>query len=222
MRIAERGVSWDGFRTNVLPVTIATGIIHIGTMFGKLKGVIPATTPTGKRVSSSSMPLATWSRFWPIISVGAPQAKSITSMARLTSPFDSSSVLPFSWVTMAESSSTCLSKSALKRNMTCARSGTGVSLQAGKAFLAAATASSISSLVECGRLAIVWPVAGFGIGSTFWARESRNLPPIKLWTFLVAIMISLLPGLAQRSEPCGMVSAAETGPRPLSPETFRP
>ena len=107
----------------------------------------------------------------------------------------------------------CSSKSALKRNITCDRSGTGVSLQAGNAFLAAATASLISSRVEWGRLAIVSPVAGFGIGSVFSDRESRNLPPMKLWTFLVAIMIWLLPGLAHWPAPREMASAEGTGRR---------
>jgi hypothetical protein len=32
---------------NVLPQAIATGNIHIGTIAGKLNGVIPAQTPTG-------------------------------------------------------------------------------------------------------------------------------------------------------------------------------
>src|SRR6202040_4432916 len=109
------------------------------------------------------------------------------------------------------------SKSALKRNITWARSGTGVSLQAGNAFLAAATASLISSRVECGRLAIVSPVAGLGIGSTFWALESRNLPPMKLWTFLVAIMTWLRPGLVHRQGPHGMASGVGTGRRPARP-----
>src|SRR5687768_2024185 len=39
----------DGFNTNVFPHAIATGCIHIGTMIGKLNGVIPATTPNGSR-----------------------------------------------------------------------------------------------------------------------------------------------------------------------------
>ena len=38
-----------GLRTNVLPQAIATGCIHIGTMTGKLNGVMPATTPSGWR-----------------------------------------------------------------------------------------------------------------------------------------------------------------------------
>ena len=37
----------DGFRMNVLPQAIALANIHIGTMAGKLNGVIPATTPRG-------------------------------------------------------------------------------------------------------------------------------------------------------------------------------
>ena len=38
-----------GLSTKVLPQAIATGCIHIGTMIGKLNGVIPAMTPTGWR-----------------------------------------------------------------------------------------------------------------------------------------------------------------------------
>ena len=37
----------DGLRMNVFPQASATGNIHIGTITGKLKGVIPATTPSG-------------------------------------------------------------------------------------------------------------------------------------------------------------------------------
>ena len=33
----------------MFPVAIAMGCIHIGTMAGKLKGVIPAQTPSGCR-----------------------------------------------------------------------------------------------------------------------------------------------------------------------------
>ena len=37
----------DGLSTNVFPHAIAGAHIHIGTMAGKLNGVIPATTPSG-------------------------------------------------------------------------------------------------------------------------------------------------------------------------------
>ena len=37
----------EGFKINVFPHAIAIGNIHIGTIAGKLNGVIPATTPKG-------------------------------------------------------------------------------------------------------------------------------------------------------------------------------
>src|SRR4029079_18933715 len=45
--IEVEGSRSDGFSTNVLPHATATGYIHIGTMAGKLNGVIPETTPRG-------------------------------------------------------------------------------------------------------------------------------------------------------------------------------
>jgi len=38
-----------GLRMNVLPQAMATGYIHMGTMAGKLNGVMPATTPSAWR-----------------------------------------------------------------------------------------------------------------------------------------------------------------------------
>ena len=40
----------DGLRMNVLPHARALPNIHIGTMAGKLNGVMPATTPSGWRI----------------------------------------------------------------------------------------------------------------------------------------------------------------------------
>ena len=40
----------DGLRMNVLPQAMALPNIHIGTMAGKLNGVMPATTPSGCRI----------------------------------------------------------------------------------------------------------------------------------------------------------------------------
>ena len=39
----------DGLRRNALPQATAIGAIQSGTMIGKLKGVIPAMTPSGWR-----------------------------------------------------------------------------------------------------------------------------------------------------------------------------
>ena len=44
------GPSPDGFRMNVFPQAIALANIHIGTIAGKLNGVMPATTPSGWRI----------------------------------------------------------------------------------------------------------------------------------------------------------------------------
>jgi len=40
----------EGLRTNVLPQAMATGNIHIGTIAGKLNGVMPAHTPSAWRI----------------------------------------------------------------------------------------------------------------------------------------------------------------------------
>ena len=49
MSMAADGSFSEGFRMNVLPQAMALPNIHIGTMAGKLNGVIPATTPSGWR-----------------------------------------------------------------------------------------------------------------------------------------------------------------------------
>src|SRR6478672_5914552 len=40
----------EGFRMKQLPEAIAGAHIHMGTIAGKLNGVIPATTPSGWRI----------------------------------------------------------------------------------------------------------------------------------------------------------------------------
>ena len=45
----------------MLPQAIAIGNIHIGTMAGKLNGVMPATTPTGCLIEYESTPVDTFS-----------------------------------------------------------------------------------------------------------------------------------------------------------------
>ena len=45
----------------MLPHAIAIGNIHIGTIAGKLNGVMPATTPSGSRKEYMSTSVETWS-----------------------------------------------------------------------------------------------------------------------------------------------------------------
>ncbi|GBC87850.1 hypothetical protein HRbin12_01868 [bacterium HR12] len=51
----------EGFRMKQLPQAMAAAHIHIGTMAGKLNGVIPATTPMGWRTEKRSYPVVTCS-----------------------------------------------------------------------------------------------------------------------------------------------------------------
>ncbi len=96
MKSEADGSFSDGFRTNVLPHAIAGAHIHIGTIAGKLNGVMPATTPTGWRIEYTSTPVETCSENSPLSSVGIPHANSITSRPRVTSPIASESTLPCS------------------------------------------------------------------------------------------------------------------------------
>src|SRR3954467_4688713 len=50
-----------GFKMNALPHGIAIGYIHIGTIAGKLNGVMPATTPSGWRIEEEATSAPTFS-----------------------------------------------------------------------------------------------------------------------------------------------------------------
>src|SRR6266700_4402790 len=84
----------EGLRMNVLPQAIAIGNIHIGTIAGKLNGVMPATAPTGCRIEYESTPVETFSEKPPLSRCGMPQANSTTSRPRATSPAASEATLP--------------------------------------------------------------------------------------------------------------------------------
>ena len=94
-----------GLRIKVLPLAIAIGNIHIGTITGKLKGVIPATTPRGCLIVQLSMLVETCSVYSPFNNSGIPQANSTISIPRVTSPCASVNTLPCSAVMIAANSS---------------------------------------------------------------------------------------------------------------------
>ena len=64
---------------------MAKGRNQNGTIAGKLKGTMLPTTPTGWRMVSQSMAVATPSRMLPCIIVGTPHAASMFSIERDTS-----------------------------------------------------------------------------------------------------------------------------------------
>jgi hypothetical protein len=150
----------DGFSTKVLPQAMATGNIHIGTITGKLNGVMPATTPSGWRIDQASMPRAIWSVNSPFSICGMPTANSTTSIPRATSPWASAKVFPCSRVIRAAKSSVCCWHSCRYLNSTRARASGGVAAQAGKAAVAAATAASTSPPLASATRAQGWPCAG--------------------------------------------------------------
>ena len=139
---------------------MATGNIHIGTITGKLNGVMPATTPNGWRNVQLSMPVLTWSVKSPFKSCGMPHANSTISIPRDTSPCASVNTLPCSAVIMCANSSLCLLSNSKNENITRARRIGGVLDQAGKADLAEATAASTSAALAKCTWQRVLPVAG--------------------------------------------------------------
>jgi hypothetical protein len=143
-----------------LPAARAIGRIHIGTMTGKLNGVIAATTPRGWRRVTTSTPLATLGVFMPARWTGRPAAYSTVSMPRVTPASASGNVFPWSFVTSAASSSRRFQASSRNAKKTWLRAMSGVSRQAGKAAWAASTALSTSLLPPRGTRAMTSPVAG--------------------------------------------------------------
>jgi hypothetical protein len=149
-----------GLRMNVLPATRALQNIHIGTIAGKLNGVMPATTPSGWWMEYTSTPVAACSEYPPLSSCGAPQANSTFSSPRTTSPPASVTVLPCSAETWVAISLRLASTSSRNRNITSARRDSEAARQAGNAASAAATAVRTSSAVAATTSACCSPVAG--------------------------------------------------------------
>ena len=130
----------DGLRIKQFPVTRAMGNIHIGTIAGKLKGVMPATTPNGCLIIWLSTPVPTFSENSPFIKEGAEVANSTTSMPRVTSPSASSCVLPCCAEIASANWSARSFTIFLNLSIMRARRSTGKAAHAGHAAFALATA----------------------------------------------------------------------------------
>ncbi|MFT3764146.1 MAG: hypothetical protein QM820_01295 [Minicystis sp.] len=144
-KLVTEGSRSEGFSTNALPQASATGYIHIGTIAGKLKGVMPATTPIGWRSEYESTSVETFSLISPLSRCESPQANSITSRPRCTSPWASEKTLPCSSVSIRAMSSLCRFTSSRKAKSTRVRVASEAWFHAKAAFLAVATAASTSS-----------------------------------------------------------------------------
>ena len=62
----------------------------MGTIAGKLNGVMPATTPSGWRIDQLSTFVPTFSENSPLSTCGIPQENSTTSNPLIKEPFASS------------------------------------------------------------------------------------------------------------------------------------
>ncbi len=100
---------------------MALAIIHSGTITGKLNGVMPATTPSGSRTVCTSTPVETSVECDPLSRCGIPQANSMFSRPRATSPAASLSTLPCSAVTAAARSGAAAATRSRRRKRTAAR-----------------------------------------------------------------------------------------------------
>ena len=160
VRIEADGSFSDGFRTNVFPQAMAGAHIHMGTIAGKLNGVIPAATPSGWRIEYTSIPVAACSECAPLRSVGIPHTNSMTSIPRCTSPSASERTLPCSAVSSRARSSRCSSKRSWMRKKRSARLDSDHDRHSGKVDLAVATARSISSTLAKATSPDCSPVAG--------------------------------------------------------------
>ena len=96
----------------------------------------------------------------PLSRCGIPQANSITSSPRVTSPIASERTLPCSAVRIRATSSRRSCRSSRIANISSARFASEVARQAGNAAFAAATAAPTSSAVARSTSAACSPSAG--------------------------------------------------------------
>mmetsp|Transcript_20962 Transcript_20962/g.43970 ORF Transcript_20962/g.43970 Transcript_20962/m.43970 type:complete len:327 (+) Transcript_20962:943-1923(+) len=170
-----RGTFSLGLRTMVLPMTRAMGTVHIGTMNGKLKGTIEATTPSASRRSVQETCPET-RRVFPTDTCGRLQAHSTVSLPLATSASASVMFFPFSLTMSSASGLACSWTSAWNFIMVAARCLMVREDQEGNASLAASTALSTSHFAERPTLPIVSESAGLMTSMYSLVEGGTNAP----------------------------------------------
>ena len=132
---------------------MANGIIQSGTMAGKLKGVIPATTPSGSWVMVHVIPGPTGEES-PLNMLGKEVANSTTSFPRRMLPFASGIVFPLSKAINAAISSKLFSIIDFRLNITSALARILRRDHDGNTDCAFLTALSKSAKLDSGMVAI--------------------------------------------------------------------
>ena len=196
----------------MLPHASATGNIHIGTIAGKLNGVMPAHTPTGWRSDQLSTSVPTFSLNSPLSRCGMPVANSTTSMPRVIEPSASASVLPCSSVTIARERLLVRLHELAKAHQDRARGAArGDARQPGSAAVAARTAASTS--VGIGERHVADHFAGRRIGDFAVAlglRAATARPPIHSGS-RSSVVRSMC--VSSRRQPCAHATASASASR---------
>ena len=169
----------DGFRMNVFPHAIAFANIHMGTIAGKLNGVMPATTPSGCRIENTSTPVDACSVNPPFNRCGIPVANSMFSWPRATSPIASDRTFPCCSVISRPMSLRCSWIVSRIRNRMSARLLSEVARQPTKASRATSIAASTSSTLAKSTSWLCSPVAGLNTGPRRPDSPVTGLPPIQ-------------------------------------------
>src|SRR6185312_11582132 len=177
----------DGLSTTVLPAAMAIGKNHIGTMTGKLNGLMMPTAPSGWRIEYTSTFVEAFSVKPPLSRCGMPQANSTTSWPRLTSPSASETTLPCSLVMILASSPLCALSSSRKANNAADRLANDVSRQAGNATAAASITARASSTPPNTTSPVTVPIAGLVIGAVEALVAAKKVLFIQ-WLMLVGIV----------------------------------
>ena len=136
--IGADGSRSDGFRMKVLPQAIATGYIHIGTMAGKLNGVMPATDAERLAVGiACRSPARHCARTRPSGDAGCRRRTPPPRCRAPPRPAHRHASCRARCEMARAMSAACLSSSSLNLNMKRARFSGGVRPQAGRAAFAA-------------------------------------------------------------------------------------
>src|SRR5262245_17865404 len=174
----DAGTSSAGLKTTVLPNASAGAIFHAGIASGKFHGVIAATTPSGSRVTSQSIPGRTDAIFSPPTRSASPAKNLKMNPARAASPTASASGFPCSRASSLPSSSLRARISLPARSSTSNRSCGVVSDHFANAFRAAAMARSTSAAVPRADSPTTSPRFD-GLMSVAFSADSITWPSIK-------------------------------------------
>mmetsp|Transcript_48877 Transcript_48877/g.116380 ORF Transcript_48877/g.116380 Transcript_48877/m.116380 type:complete len:217 (-) Transcript_48877:57-707(-) len=191
MMRAAPGTRSEGLRMNALPVPMAMGSIQRTIMAGKLKGAIPATTPSGCRIVCVSMLVEICSMDSPMVIDGIAIACSTTSMPRKTSPMASALVLPFSATITSAIRPWLATRREWSLMSTRQRCCTGVSRHFFAAAIADWTIASISACVAHGTRHSTSCVAGSFTSSSLVEVEGFSSPSIQSGSVSTLILARL-------------------------------